>query len=157
MKNLLLVLAIITSLTTNAQWKQGYYVDEFGDKTEKSFMHMRALGTFTNSATQNSKCIYDFYDSGKDVQLHVKEYGNSMATDTKFTFETVKIKTPSGEVRVIENVIFTKSGILFFDKDGNDTYNQLKTTLTEKGRYVMVFRRSGRYSSSSYKAIFNID
>jgi hypothetical protein len=154
MKKLLLVLAIITSLTTNAQWKLGYYVDEFGDKTEESFMRMRALGTFTNSATQNSKCIYDFLDSGNTMELYVREYGNSMATEIKATFETVKIKTPSGEIKLIKNVFFSKSGILLFHKD---TYAQIKSILMEEGRYVMVFNRSGKYSNSSYKVIFNIE
>ena len=154
MKKALLLLAVITSLTTNAQWKLGYYVDEFGDKTEESFMRMRALGTFTNSATQNSKCIYDFLDSGNTMELYVREYGNSMATEIKATFETVKIKTPSGEIKLIKNVFFSKSGILLFHKD---TYAQIKSILMEEGRYVMVFNRSGKYSNSSYKVIFNIE
>ena len=150
MKKLLLLLAVITSLTTNAQWTKGYYVDEFGDRTGDTYMHMRAVGTFSNSATQNSKCVYDFYDSGNSITVDVKEYGSSMATSTNWTPEIVKIKTPSGEVKTVKNVFFTKSGsLLFRDKK----YTQLKSILTEKGRYVMVFRRSGRYSSSSYKAI----
>jgi hypothetical protein len=154
MKKLLLVLAVITSLTTSAQWKQGYYVDEFGDKTGDTFMSIKAIGTFTNSATQNSKCTYFFIDSDNAMTVDVKEYGSSMATSTNWTPEIVKIKTPSGEVKTVKNVFFSRSGSLVFrDKK----YNQLKSILTEKGRYVMVFRRSGRYSSSSYKVIFNID
>lgn len=152
-KVLLLLLTVITTLTTNAQWKQGNYVDEFGDLTGNTYMSMRAVGTFSNSATQNSKCIYDFYDSDNVMTVDVKEYGSSMATSTNWTPEIVKIKTPSGEVKTVKNVFFSRSGSLVFrDKK----YNQLKSILTEKGRYVMVFRRSGRYSSSSYKAIFNI-
>ena len=154
MKKVLLLLAVITSLTTNAQWKQGNYVDEFGDKTGDTFMFMRALGTFSNSATQNSKCIYGFYDSDNDMIVEVKEYGSSMATSINSTTEIIKIKTPSGEVKTVKNVFFSKSGSLVFM---NNNYTQLKYILTEKGRYVMVFRRSGRYSSSSYKVIFNIE
>jgi hypothetical protein len=154
MKKVLLLLAVITSLTTNAQWKQGSYVDEFGDKTGDTFMFMRAVGTFSNSATQNSKCIYGFYDSDNDMIVEVKEYGSSMATSINPTTEIVKIKTPSGEVKTLKNVFFSKSGSLVFM---NKNYTQLKYILTEKGRYVMVFRRSGRYSSSSYKVIFNIE
>jgi hypothetical protein len=150
MKKVLLLLTVITSLTTQAQWKLGYYVDEFGDKTEESYMRMRALGTFSNSATQKSKCVYDFVDSGESMELHVREYGSSMATDTKSTFETVKIKTPSGEVKLIKNVFFSKSGILLFHKD---TYAQIKSILMEEGRYVIVFNRSGKYSNSSYKIV----
>ena len=111
---------------------------------------MRASGTFSNSATQNSKCIYDFVDSGESLEVHVKEYGNRMATDTKSTFETVKIKTPSGDVKSINDVFFTKSGILFFYKE---TYTQIKSILMDEGRYVVVFNRSGRYSSLSYKIV----
>ena len=154
MKNLLLVLAIITSLTTNAQWKQGYYVDEFGDRTGDTYMFIRAIGTFTNSATQDSKCTYLFIDSDNAMTVDVKEYGSSMATSTSWTPEIVKIKTPSGEVKTVKNVHFPRSGSLVFMEK---KYTELKSILTESGRYVMVFRRSGRYSSSSYKAIFNID
>jgi hypothetical protein len=150
MKKVLLLLSIIISLTTQAQWELRYYVDEFGDKTEETYMYMRASGTFSNSATQNSKCIYDFVDSGESLEVHVKEYGNRMATDTKSTFETVKIKTPSGDVKSIKDVFFTKSGILFFDKE---TYTQIKSILMDEGRYVVVFNRSGRYSSLSYKIV----
>ncbi len=154
MKKLLLVLAVITSLTINAQWTKGYYVDEFGDKTEKSHMHMRAVGTFSNSATQNSKCVYDFYDSGNSITVDVREYGSSMATSIGYSFEIVKIKTPSGEVETIDNVFFSKPGVLFFFDEGKiNTYTQLKSILTESGKYVMVFKKSGKYSSSSYKAI----
>ena len=77
-----------------------------------------------------------------------------MATSTDRTVETVKIKTPSGDIKIIDTVFFSRSGVLLF---GENNYTQLKSILTEKGRYVMVFKRSGRYSSSSYKAIFNID
>jgi len=36
------------------EWVYGHYVDEFGDKTESGYIGLRTLGSFSNSATEDS-------------------------------------------------------------------------------------------------------
>ena len=154
MKKLLLIIAILTIGSVNAQWKKSFYVDEFGEKTDESYEYLEAYGTFSNSATQNSKAKYNFIKSDSGLYINVYEYGSSLATSIEPTFETVKIRTPSKEVVVIKKVFFTKTGKLYFDKN---RYEKLINTLQEKGDHIMIFDRSGDYSKSSYKINFTIE
>ena len=140
--------------TADAQWKKNFYVDDFGDKTDQSYESLSAEGTFSNSATQNSKATYTFIKDDASVLVNVYEYGRSLATDIDHTFETVKIKQPSGSVVTIERVFFTKGGKLYFSEK---TYTELLETIKDSGKYTMIFDRSGDYSSSNYKIIFTIN
>jgi len=154
MKKLLLIIAILTIGSANAQWKKNFYVDEFGEKTGESYEYFQAFGTFSNSATQNSKAKYDFIKSEDSVIINVYEYERSLATSIEPTFETVKLRTPSKEVVVIKKVFFSKSGKLLFSKE---LYKQLIGAIQEKGDYIMIFDREGSYSKSSYKIKFTIE
>ena len=133
--------------TADAQWQEKYYVDDFGDKTDQRYEFMSASGTFSNSATQNSK-------DEEVVIINVYEYGSSLATSIDATFESIKIKQPNGGVVSIKNVFFTKSGKLYFSKK---TYTEFLEAIKGSGDYTMVFDRSGEYSSSSYRIKFTID
>ena len=56
--------------------------------------------------------------------------------------------------RVFKKVFFSKSGKLFFNKK---LYEQLIGAIQEKGDYIMIFDRGGKYSKSSYKIKFTIE
>ena len=88
MKKVLLVLvAVLAFGTVNAQWKKNFYVDDFGDKTTDSYDSMMSSGTFSNSATQDSKALYVFIKSDTSITIKVYEYERSLATSTSGTFE----------------------------------------------------------------------
>ena len=153
MKKVLLVLvAVLAFGTVNAQWKKNFYVDDFGDKTTDSYNSMTSSGTFSNSATQDSKALYVFIKSDTSITIKVYEYERSLATSTSGSFEQVKIKTPSGVV-VIDEAFFTKGGSLFFS---DEEFISLNKAISESGDYVMIFSRSSKYSTSSYKIKFSI-
>ena len=149
---LVLVLAMVTSLSFG-QWTQKYYVDEFGDPTEKGYNLLIGYGTFSNSATQDSDLRCDFVLAETSLVIEVYEYGNNLANDIEATFETVKIKTPTQGVVTIENVYFSKGGSLFFS---NERYTAVMEVIKEKGTYIMVFKRKSDYSESSYKVKFTL-
>lgn len=156
MKNLLLLSTLLLSLTLSAQWSTNYYVDDFGDRTDKSYDSFMAEGTFSNSATSGSEASYKFLHNKDDktITLKVLEYGRNLATSTDSVFTIVKIKTPSGEIVKIKSVMFSKTGVLFFYKK---SYDQLLKTMAISGDHIMVFERKGSYSSDSYKLKFSMD
>ena len=147
------ILSTIICFSIEAQWVEQYYVDEFGDKTDQKYESLIAQGTFSNSATTNSKATYSFIKDTESLLINVYEYGSSLATSIDPTFETVKIKQPSGNVVTIERVFFTKSGKLFFSKDN---FTELLNTIQESGEYRMIFNRTGEYSQSSYNIKFKL-
>ncbi len=153
MRKLVLVLvAVLAFNLSNAQWTTKFYVDDFGEPTSNSYESMILDGVFSNSATQNSKAKYVFIKDKESLVVKVLEYGRSLATSIEATFETVKLKTPKGIVE-IKRVFFSKSGRLYFSKD---SFKKVSEAISESGDYIMIFDRSGRYSSSSYKVKFSI-
>lgn len=149
---LLLVSTLFTTFSY-AQWSTKYFVDEFGDKTDEKYELMVADGTFSNSATTNSKAVYSFIKSKDNLLINVLEYGSNLANSVDSTFETVKIKQPSGNVITIKKVFFTNSGKLYFDKS---LFLEVLSAIKEKGDYTLVFKRSSKYSESHYKIKFTI-
>jgi hypothetical protein len=152
--SLLLTFNTILCFTADAQWVENYYVDDFGDKTDQKYESFVAKGTFSNSATQNSEAEYIFIKDKESVIIKVYEYSRSLASSIDATFETIKIKQPNGSVATIKKVFFTKSGKLYFSEK---QYTQLLESIKDIGTYTMVFDRSGKYSSSSYKIKFTIE
>jgi len=151
-KVLVLLVTVLAFNLSNAQWTTKFYVDDFGEPTDKSYQIFVANGTFSNSATQNSEAIYKFVKDDEGIVLSVYEYGSKLATDIENTFEVVKLKTPSGVV-TFNDIFFWKKGSLLFDKDN---FDKLSDALSQSGDFVMVFNRSGKYSESSYKIKFSM-
>lgn len=153
MKNLLLLLALFTISTITAQWETKYYVDEFGDLTKDKYETFMSEGVFSNSAIQNTKAIYRFIKDDELLTINVFEYGSSLATSIEATFEEVKIKGPN-RIETIKKVFFSKEGSLYFNKK---LFTTIKKFISSPGDYTMIFKRTGSYSSSSYKVKFTIE
>ena len=154
MKKILLIVAIFALNTVNAQWKTSFYVDDFGEPTKDSYEYFSTLGTFSNSATQNSKAKYTFIRSGDAITINVYEYERSLATSIEGTFETVKLRKPNKEVVLVKKAFFTKSGKLYFSKK---SYTELNEAIQTSGDYIMIFDKTGNYSNSNYKIKFTIE
>jgi len=107
-------------------------------------------GTFSNSATQNSKLSCKLVnDKPKEsLVIYVYEYGRNLATDTETTFTTLKIKTPSEEVKEIKKVMFSKTGMLYLSGKRFEEFNAI---FQSKGTYTFVFDRVTGYSMSTYR------
>jgi len=153
MKNAIILLVLSVTMTMNAQWTKNFYVDDFGDATTDSYESFITGGTFSNSATQNSKASYKFIRNDDSIVINVYRYGSSLATSTKATFEDLKVKQPDGTIVVLKSVFFSKGGYLYFNKEGFVEFNNVIST---KGAYVIIFDRTSKYSTSSYKIKFTI-
>lgn len=89
-------------------WEYKYYVDDFGDPTDTPYIKGKFEGTFSNSATDNSKLkvnvLIDAEGLGDNLTIHFNlfEYGEYKAAF--YYGETVKIRTKdsAGKVKVYE-------------------------------------------------------
>ena len=101
-KTLFSFIIILSSLSSSAQWTHKYFVDEFGDKTEDSYIVSTCTGTFSNSATSNSKlsvnCMVEIEDSVPRIRFNLFEYGNRMVKDFGGQNIVVKIKLSDGTI-----------------------------------------------------------
>ena len=141
------------SVTAYSQWEVGNYVDEFGEKTEETFLHQTVSGTFSNSASTNAKCAYFIEHSKIEEVLAISIYPYGRSLKESFyedTFQDVKIKKPSGEVVTIEAFCF--KGMIFFSEE---EYVQLMDVLKEKGEYKVAMTYNTDSTQSSYRFKFN--
>lgn len=154
MKKLVLIIAMVLAFTSlsNAQWETRSYVDDFGDPTGSSYKALDADGVFSNSATKNSEAAYVFVDGGSSLAIYVLEYGKYPATASDHTFETIKIKTPSGAVIAYSDIFFNKQGRLYI----NDHYTALMETIKAPGNYIMIFNRTNNHNNKNYRIKFRI-
>jgi len=152
-KQISTIAAILIVNVFYGQWTEQFYVDDFGEKTNQSYNYIIAKGTFSNSATQNSKLTCKLIDSDSSLMINVYEYGSKLATSIESTNEIVKIKQPSGDIIAIKAAFFYKKGYLVFSEK---KYTELMNSIKEKGNYIMIFSRTGTYSSSDYKINFTI-
>ena len=155
-KTILTTAAILVVNLFYGQWTTNNYVDDFGEPTENSYDVMITNGTFSNSATQNSKLSLKFINNKKDESLliYVYEYGSKLANDIEGNFETVRLKDPEGIVHTLNKVFFAKSGVLLISKEN---YNKISNALLKKGDFMIIFNRTTKYSTSSYKSKFIIN
>jgi len=155
-KTILTTAAILVVNLFYGQWTTNNYVDDFGEPTENSYDVMITNGTFSNSATQNSKLSLKFINNKKDESLliYVYEYGSKLANDIEGNFETVRLKDPEGIVHTLNKVFFAKSGVLLISKEN---YKKISNALIKKGNFMIIFNRTTKYSTSSYKSKFIIN
>jgi len=155
LKKLLFITLLLLNLTSYAQWETHEYVDDFGDATGESFEYFQATGLFSNSATTNSECGFLVkHNEGKSYSISIYPYNrNTKERWIKSTFQNVLIKTPLGEVKEL-NTFASKTGVLLFS---DEDYQSLKSIIEQKGRYVLVLKYEGDYSSNKYKFEFNIE
>jgi len=147
------ILTIVTILFVNifyAQWQTKHYVDDFGEKTDETFKSLVAYGRFSNSVTTNSEAMYHFVKDATSLSINIYEYKTQKATSIESLFVEVKVKTPSGDINTVDDVLFSKTGVLYFSKE---KFNKINNILKESGKYIIVFNRNGSYSTSEYKII----
>lgn len=93
------------------KWQEGYYVDEFGDKTGDGFAYCLIRGTSENSiSTQNEVYVKAMVQNGK---LYFQIYNSSLSMKETFPdskFGRMKLKFPDGKIES-EKVFFYDNSI----------------------------------------------
>lgn len=83
-------------------WELKYYVDEFGDPTSNQYVGNTDYieGTFSNTATTNSKLNVLFVIDKDDVGIVLFEYGRNRVKNSSSRYSddyTITMKLPNGE------------------------------------------------------------
>lgn len=74
-KVILTVVLVLVASVSFSQWQENYFVDEFGDKTtDKYYSIFTEKGSFSNSATQNSKLFAKIVDNRAKEMLYINVY-----------------------------------------------------------------------------------
>ncbi len=100
MKKILLLLLIVSASSLYSQWVKGFFTDDFGDPTDKSFLKQTIIGTFSNTATTNSVCKFNVFKTDDEYQIRIYPYNSNHMEDWiegVYGSPTIYIKRPSGK------------------------------------------------------------
>ena len=154
MKQLFLSIALAMTVVSYAQWETEYYVDDFGEPTGEAFEYFDVVGVFSNSATTNSECAFLIkHDDGDSYSVSIYPYNRTRRESwINSSYQTVMIKTPSGEVKDIKSFCYKKGLVLFSD----DEYPIFKDAISESGDYTFLLKYQDDYSEAKYKFNFTL-
>ena len=93
-------------------WEKRQYTNSFNEKTDDSYLVLKAKGAFSNSATTGSEMTALLFVSEYDISLRLVEYSSSLVKDDELY--TLMVKTPDEEVHYF---------FFFFDYDGDMTFS----------------------------------
>jgi hypothetical protein len=154
MKNLLLILVLLSSMASYAQWETYEYKDEFGDPTGNTFEVFQITGLFSNSVAVNEDCGFVFkHDVGEAYTIIIYPYnGMNHERFVEATFQLLKVKTPNG-VKEVEAFVSRKGEVFF----GNNNYTTLYNIISKPGEYTILLDYENNYTESKYIFSFVID
>ncbi|MBZ9629067.1 hypothetical protein LB456_08125 [Psychroflexus sp. CAK57W] len=151
---LLFLFTFLTYGSIYAQWEKKHYVDDFGDKTDKTYESFMVTGTFTNSVSTDRDAVFEFIKKENAFRVKVYEFGYNLATSLEHRTVTVKIKQPNCNVVTINDVSFTKKGSLYFDEEN---FTEIMSAFSSSGQYTMLFNRTSDQSTSRYRLNFKLE
>jgi len=146
----------VKATTETGIWKIKYYVDTFGDPTDSGYIGSEfIMGTFSNSATTNSKLKVRFIISKEQIRMQLYEYGgNTPVMGNSIAGHEVYLKHNGERVyRTSDGKRYADpfkakhsiSGYVIFDMNdtsifGQSTHQVLMEKLKEGGSFKFVLK-----------------
>lgn len=105
------------------------FVDEFGDKTYRSFISQKIEGTFSNSATDYSKAYISFiYEASNYVRFDICEYNpGNKANFHQYEHYCYRLKNDKGKIVSGDMYIENIKGSLTIAND-DEAFDMIKTS-----------------------------
>ena len=112
-----------------SKWEKRYYTDEFNNPTTNAFIAPVDMlsGTFSNSATTNSKLSAYVRVDDEDCQIMLWEYGSNLVKAYSSTDYNITILLPDGTKKYFTGTMYKNGQVINFD-DYNGILTLLKST-----------------------------
>lgn len=134
------------------KWEKRYYVDEFNNPTDKAFIASTATisGTFSNSATTNSKLEAFIRVDNEDFQIMLWEYGSHLVKASSTTDYEIRILLPDGTREYFTGTMYKNGQVIYFH-DYNAILTLLKNTTGVLKFYIVENSKYGFQSTYSFE------
>lgn len=129
-------------------WKQAFYVDEFNNPTDETYITTKeyCVGTFSNSATTNSKLKACFLIDNNRVAIVLLEYGSLRVKAYSYTSYDIIMQTDDGVKTNLKGEMYKQGDRVYItDLYENTVINALKTS-----KSVSFYLKDNVSVSSSY-------
>lgn len=111
--------------TDTNKWKVKYYVDSFNDPTDKKYINYVDIGTFSNTATDDSELIYSIMMDVNGTSIKLYEYGSSLVKNSYSDAVKYQISTKSddGTVNFFYGSMQAKTGDRIVVDDDDNSFS----------------------------------
>lgn len=134
-----------------SSWEKEYYVDEFGNKDNSSYIRGIFEGTYGNSNISGRDLMVVIAIDGKQIRIRLLENNNYKVTVS--SNETVTIKTQDDNGKVWSGELYHSQYLANGDLFTSD--DELYTAIVKNESLSCIIKIESRYSSSEYK--FKVD
>ena len=144
-------------------WKKGYFVDEFGDKTGRGYVSQTAMGSFSNSATEGSPLRAVMFINNANLEketpwLRLYEYDGRNPVKGIFSKNPMSCRIKDQDnIRI--SIYFSQnegSDYFFIDEKGTSSLDiaDLKSLITDGGTASFACVND-QYGNSKYSFKFD--
>lgn len=146
-----------------SKWEKRYYVDEFNNPTNNAFIAPtnKSSGTFSNSATTNSRLTAYIRVNSDDCEIMLWEYGSSLVKAYSTTDYDITVLLPNGTKKYFTGTMYKNGTVICFDN-----YNEIITLLKnadgilkfhikEDSKYGVNSSYLFEVNTSGFKDLFN--
>ena len=156
MKNLIVVLALLITGITNAQW-----VNKKAEtrRMVRHYQRIECKGESILLHNKPDKLLFriDKYKNVIDITMFKKGYSEGQLSKVGYYYEHTKtflmVDDSKGNIIYLDNINFTGDGTLYF---ADDNFKKLNKILGEKGMYEIYFVRKGYEGLISYRTTIKI-
>ena len=146
-----------------SKWEKRYYVDEFNNQTNKAFIAPtdKISGTFSNSATTNSRLNAYIRVNSDDCEIMLWEYGSSMVKAYSTTDYDITILLPNGSKQYFAGTMYKNGTVICFNNYSEivtllkNTDGILKFYIKEDSKYGVNSTYLFEVNASGFKALYN--
>ena len=146
-----------------SKWEKRYYVDEFNTPTSNAFIAPvdTLSGTFSNSATTNSRLSAYIRVDDDDCQIMLWEYGSSLVKAYSTTDYDITILLPNGTKKYFTGTMYKNGQVIYFDDYSGivsllkNTNGVLKIYLKEDSDYGVNSTYLFEVDTSGFKDLYN--
>lgn len=133
-------------------WNIGNYVDKFGDPTDEKYISLEAEGTFSNTATTNSRLHVRLLNDRNNTRFIFCEYGSHVVKDNDTYWVYFKLPNDSTEMLAMHG---HDDGYITAAIGGDEDEAKLRQILSSD-TIVSVYAETGGYGKSYYKFKLNL-
>lgn len=132
-------------------WQLNYYVDDFQQPTSEAYVSNKNYftGTFSNSATTNSKLLVTFLADADNIAVFLYEYGrHQVKNSSSYNVDkyTISMKTADGTVYKLTGTVYCGGDRLIID----DRYNSTVLKALNSGENISFHIVDSEHTTTSY-------
>ena len=110
----------ITTTTTAPKaktWEKRYYVDEFDEPTDEWYIYCSFSGTFSNSATNDSRLSGNILIDSTDISIMLYEYNRNQVKNvySRDKSYTIVVRSAGGDKATFKGTIYSKGDRIFIN------------------------------------------